>query len=633
MQHTLEPEQYVLVDKLTPRFDTYKRGDIVVFTPPADWVQDDGTPFIKRVIGLGGDTVDIHDGNVYINGTKIDEPATCTRSPPSSTPQPTTVQGDQHRWVVAAGRRVPDGRPSGRIRRTRGPSGPWRCRRSSGAPGCATGRSTCSGSSRRRPTRSWPRPAHEPAAVNPALVGVALAVVVGAVVAGSARNARTAIFGLVIVMVGVPLLADPVRRSARPRRPSRGRRPGRLPAVGRRPRPPGPDRRLARRLADRHVPGDRGAAVVGYGSQGLGAPAAGPALAAAAGFALAALAVLPVVTGRDILRVGLGPQPPAERRAPRPDEPRRHARPARTADHGRPRGDARRGGRDPGRRRPVGRRVRLRDERDRRRSGPSSRRPTPTRPSRDEPARLRRRRVRLRRPRARRRGRRPRAATRSALVGLRCDARRGHPRSTRARSWSIGGRRPRDDGLPAAVPGPRLAGRPRPGRVRPRRRLAPGRAGGHPRRSSRRRPDPRPGRPPCRRPRRDRGRPVRGARHAHARRTAAPARRSASARRGRSIVAGRPGHRRDGLVRARPEPAGGPAGRLRARLPRLRGRGRDALRGDPVPPLGGAPDRCRPRGRPADPDRDGPGLAGDRRPGLDGRIGRAAARRPRRGRG
>lgn len=48
------------------------------------------------------------------------------------------------------------------------------------------------------------------------------------------------------------------------------------------------------------------AAVVGYGSHGLGAPAGGPALAAAAGFALAALAVVPVVTGRDILRVGLG---------------------------------------------------------------------------------------------------------------------------------------------------------------------------------------------------------------------------------------------------------------------------------------------------------------------------------------
>jgi hypothetical protein len=134
--------------------------------------------------------------------------------------------------------------------------------------------------------------------VNPALAGVALAVVVGAVVAGSARNARTAIFGLVVTMIGVPLVADP---SAAP--------------LG-----------LAARLVAAILAGyllwiaTRGhhvrtagsrvgwptdaflaaaAAVVGYGSHGLGAPAAGPALAAAAGFALAALAVLPVVTGRE----------------------------------------------------------------------------------------------------------------------------------------------------------------------------------------------------------------------------------------------------------------------------------------------------------------------------------------------
>lgn len=99
MEHTLEPDQYVLVDKITPRVDAYDRGDIVVFTPPADWVQEDDTPFIKRVIGLGGDTVEIRDGGVFINGTKIDEPYLFAVAP-GDPPQPTTVPGDAHRWVI-----------------------------------------------------------------------------------------------------------------------------------------------------------------------------------------------------------------------------------------------------------------------------------------------------------------------------------------------------------------------------------------------------------------------------------------------------------------------------------------------------------------------------------------------------
>jgi signal peptidase I len=102
MEHTLEPDQYVLVDKLTPRFDTYKRGDIVVFTPPDSLVVDDPTPFIKRVIGVGGDTVDIHDGAVFINGTKLAEPYLYADAPGDPV-QSTTVSGDQHSWVIAPG--------------------------------------------------------------------------------------------------------------------------------------------------------------------------------------------------------------------------------------------------------------------------------------------------------------------------------------------------------------------------------------------------------------------------------------------------------------------------------------------------------------------------------------------------
>ncbi len=100
MERTLEPEQYVLVDKLTPRFDTYKLGDIVVFNPPEDWVQVERTPFIKRVIGVGGDSVEIKDdGFVYINGTKLEEPYVFQVD---GEPQPTEPLLETTSWVVPA---------------------------------------------------------------------------------------------------------------------------------------------------------------------------------------------------------------------------------------------------------------------------------------------------------------------------------------------------------------------------------------------------------------------------------------------------------------------------------------------------------------------------------------------------
>ena len=101
MERTLEPGQYVLVDKLTPRFDAYDRGDVVVFNPPETWTNDD-TPFIKRVIGVAGDTVEVRDdGIVYVNGNPLEEPYTYKND--EGVPEPTEAGTDQNRWVVPAG--------------------------------------------------------------------------------------------------------------------------------------------------------------------------------------------------------------------------------------------------------------------------------------------------------------------------------------------------------------------------------------------------------------------------------------------------------------------------------------------------------------------------------------------------
>ena len=100
METTLEPGQYVLVDKLTPHWSAYQRGDIVVLRPPAGWEDGSDTPFIKRVIGLPGDQVSIHpDGVVYVNDSPLDEDGYTYRDATGDA-QPTEPIGDTSSWTV-----------------------------------------------------------------------------------------------------------------------------------------------------------------------------------------------------------------------------------------------------------------------------------------------------------------------------------------------------------------------------------------------------------------------------------------------------------------------------------------------------------------------------------------------------
>ena len=76
MEHTLNINDRVLVNKLVYDFRDPRRGEIVVFTAPQEWKSDPTeTDFIKRVIGIGGDHVKCCvGGKITINGKVLDEP-------------------------------------------------------------------------------------------------------------------------------------------------------------------------------------------------------------------------------------------------------------------------------------------------------------------------------------------------------------------------------------------------------------------------------------------------------------------------------------------------------------------------------------------------------------------------------
>ena len=102
MEHTLNINDRVLVNKLVYDFRAPARGEVIVFTSPMSWrTSPDEKDFIKRVIGVGGDHVVCCDphGRITINDAPIDEPFLNADAGPATPASP-----DSFDVVIPAGR-------------------------------------------------------------------------------------------------------------------------------------------------------------------------------------------------------------------------------------------------------------------------------------------------------------------------------------------------------------------------------------------------------------------------------------------------------------------------------------------------------------------------------------------------
>jgi signal peptidase I len=102
METTFIEGDYVLVDRLSHLWSPYSRGQVIVFQPPPSWQEDEGKPFIKRIIALGGDTIEIReDGSVAVNDVVLDEPYLFKG--PDGEAEPTDSLNGTSRWTVPTG--------------------------------------------------------------------------------------------------------------------------------------------------------------------------------------------------------------------------------------------------------------------------------------------------------------------------------------------------------------------------------------------------------------------------------------------------------------------------------------------------------------------------------------------------
>jgi signal peptidase I len=103
MQPNFQEGQFILVNKLAYKLGTPTRGEVIVFHNPQNPDED----YIKRLIGLPGDTLEIHDQQVFINNKPLPQPYQINAFPPGYTYGPMTVP-PSHLFVMG------DNRPNSR---------------------------------------------------------------------------------------------------------------------------------------------------------------------------------------------------------------------------------------------------------------------------------------------------------------------------------------------------------------------------------------------------------------------------------------------------------------------------------------------------------------------------------------
>jgi signal peptidase I len=92
MTPLISDQERIFINKFVYRFEPIERGDVVVFWYPLDRTKS----FIKRVVGLPGDTVEIRGGHVYVNGELLQEPYIPPGAADTGSLSPRRIPGGQY---------------------------------------------------------------------------------------------------------------------------------------------------------------------------------------------------------------------------------------------------------------------------------------------------------------------------------------------------------------------------------------------------------------------------------------------------------------------------------------------------------------------------------------------------------